>query len=799
MIKNYFKTAYRTLTLHKTYSITNIVGLTVGLLAFMLISTIVIDHYSYDRHWKNSNQLYRITSEKKVHDQNFSNKFESAPKGISAKLKTHFSEIIHYSSVESRPLTLQINKQKKQIAEIKILETDSNFFHLIDIQTIAGNPKQTVAHAKNITITESVYQKYFKGEVVVGKVIDNIPFDGKPEPYYINAVIKDFPHNTYLHTEAIVVMPIKTGMEIESNGGLQMQFLLLKPTTNIASFTGKINQWNEKHNLDNDSKEYNLELQSIKDIHLSITPRGENPKKPIYILIAIGILIIVLVSFNYINLSFAHALKRTQQIGIRKVLGASQKHLIIQMSVESMLLFGSAFVMAFLCYAIILPAFEKYVGNPLTMTYIQSAVMSIVLLFCWILLGLLCSLIPSLSFFNTKISLGLKKQLSLLRLPLNMGFTKILIVIQFTIAIVVAICMMTMHAQLQHIYTKDLGYQPKNLLLIDYVFYNGNHESFKQELLKYPAIESVGNAMWTPFSGSVDFHTVDDPSNSKTPIPVIFFYGDYDYLKTMGIKLIAGREMSKSYASDALQLDSLGNYKPTPSNMLVSASTAKRFDLKLNETNELLKKTPVGIFEDFNGASLKFPQSPAICFIAIDNWQQGSVVIRVKEGKHQEAREIVQTALKQFFPDQIVRVNWMDELVYNQYKEEEKQFQQLAFFTMVSILISLLGILGIAIYTIERRIKEIGIRKVLGATAASIIYLISRTFIILILIAMIIAFPIAWWLMRHWLNEFAYRIDIPILLFGITGLFILIGTMILVGFRIYRATTINPVSSLRDE
>lgn len=798
MIKNHLKTAWRTLIHNRIYSLSNLVGLTIALLIFMLISSLVVDELSYDRQWSNSTELYRMRVVPKETQEGFKNNSSDAPEGISAVMKTNFPEILGYTSINSHSRKLTVDRLSKQLAEISTLEVDSGFFNLFDTKIIAGNPKHVIAGAKNITLTASAVQKYFGGKDVLGSTFYNKPQEGQPEAYYVNAIIEDMPHNSSFQAEALVLMPKVIEFNPTETGSLKTQILLLKSTTDINSFSIKINKWYNGQKLNDWAKSFNLFIEPIKDIHLQSITGWENPMQDIYLLMGIAILILVLVSINYINLSFAHALKRTQQIGIRKVLGASRKNIILQMGIESTILFAGSFLIAFLGYLLISPAFEHYLEHPLTMNYQHSLFMFIGLLSSWIILGWLCSLPTALSLSKTQPSLELRKQLSFLKLPLNITFTKVLVVIQFAIAIVVAICMMSMRAQLHYLYSKDLGYEPKNLLAINYTSWEGKDQAFKQELLKNSYVTSVSLTSWTPFSGGADFKIVKDPNDPNKELPIVFVYADYDYIKTMGIKLLDGRTLSADYALDRPFTDSIHKGQPVFTNMLISEGTAQRLPFKLNKSSELLKNTPVGIFKEFNGASLKFPIGP-FAIKANNEWEGGCMLIRVQEGKKKEAFALVNNTWNKFFPNRIAQINWQEDQVQHQYDKEKKQYQQLVLFTSSSMMIAILGIVAIAIYTLERRVKEIGIRKVLGASVNMITYMISKSFILLLLIAILIAFPIAWWFTHKWLENFFYHIDVPIALFVFTGMFIGLTTLAIIAIRIFQTARINPVNSLRDE
>lgn len=800
MIKNYFKTAWRTIILNRTYSLTNLIGLTLGLLAVMLITTWVIDELSYDRQWKRSNELYRIRTIHYDQDGNIQYQLDRAPAGLSSSLTSAFPEILAYTNIELQSPKLVIDSIADRHMEMLVLESDTNFFNLFEVKALEGNPKQIVSHAKNLVVTRSAHQKYFNGKDVVGKTFYNLPEEGAPEAYYVNAILEDLPQNSHLHTDAILLIPHQQAFEPGKAGAYQGQYIQIRSETDTASLSKKINTWYATQQASGNKNKVEFTFQSIKDVHLSPTsmPNVSYPMRDIYLLAGICALALVLVCINFVNLTFAHAMKRTLETGIRKVLGANKRHLLAQMSVESLLLYGTALLLAFSLYLIALPIFERYLGHPLTITFQSSLPMFTGLIFCWLTLGIFCSLFPALTLSKTKVSEGLRKRVSVLNLPLNIGFTRGLIAIQFTIAIVVIISMLTIRAQLQYMDNKDLGYEPTNIMVVDFTQWEGKAQVFKQALLQHPSIMSASFASWTPFSGAVNFRPVEDPANPEVPQKVAIIQSDFDFIATMGMQLLEGRELQPQYALDAVEYTPETIQREIYSNVLTTESTMQKFQLALNEGSTSLKHTPVGILKDFHGASLRYPMG-FLAFEAQKDWEMGCLIVRATEGKEKEALSVLNSTWNTFFPNRLSRINWLEEQVRNQYQKEQKQFQQLAFFSGISMLLALLGVLGIAIYTIERKVKEIGIRKVLGASSVAIVKLISSSFTKLVGIAIIIAFPISWWLMHKWLEDFAFRIDMPVSLFVLTGLFTLFSMLAVVGLRSFRAAQSNPVNSLRDE
>ncbi|SEL53191.1 ABC transporter permease [Parapedobacter koreensis] len=798
MIKNHLKTAWRTMVLNRTYSITNLIGLSLGLVVVMLISSLVLDELSYDRQWTLRDELYRLRSIHSDKDGNVQFRSDGAPSGLGHALAAQFPEVIDYTNINSMTPKLTIDRLSNRYVDLDVLESDTNFFNLFDTQALEGNPKQIVAHAKNLVITESTHRRYFEGEEVIGKLFYSRPDAGEPDPYVINAILRDLPQNTHLHAEAILIVPHHQPFEPDKAGAQQGQYIHIQQGADTATLAAKINEWYTRQQPEQRHGNIAFTFQSIKDIHLRSVTGWDSPMRDIYVLIGIATLILVLACINFVNLTFAHAVKRTLETGIRKVLGANRIHLISQIGAESLLLFGSALAVAFFGYVLVLPAFEKYLGHPLTLTFHRSLPMLAGLLFFWVLLGIFCSLFPALALSKTKATHELKKRLTILNLPLNTGFTKSLIALQFSIAMVVIICMLTIREQLRYMDAKDLGYKPENLLVLDYTQWEGKSQAFKQTLSQHPGITSVSLSQWSPFSGYAEFTEVEDPENPAHKEHIALFRGDFDLINTLGMQLIDGRKLQPNHALDAVTYDSITLQREIYSNVLVTETTAKNLHLELNSASAPLSHTPVGVVKDFHGASLRYP----IALMMIEaqrEWDAGCMLVRVADGQEKEALEAVIATWNDFFPNRISRINWLEEQIKNQYLNEQKQYQQLAFFSSISMLIALLGVLGIAIYTIECKVKEIGIRKVLGASVGSIVSLLSASFTKLVFVAAALAFPIAWWLMHNWLNNFAYRIEVPLLLFVLTGLFTFCCMLTVVGFKAFRAASANPVESLRDQ
>lgn len=798
MIRYYFKTAWRSIRQNRTYFLTNIIGLTVGLISLMLLTSLLSNELSFDKQWANKDELYRVRTAFVNEDGEETWRMAEAPSGLAHALSEQFPEATDYTRISHKQETLLLDAAKKTAADLKLLHADSNFFNLFETQALQGNPKQRVGHLKNLVLTQSAATRYFADQDIIGRVIETRPYEGEPETYYINAIIADLPQNSHLHADAILVQPSSEAFTPAIFADNQGQYLRLTKGTDIAKMDDKINQWVKTNDPNQNYKNSRYSLQSIKDIHLRSETGWNSAMRNIYLLSSISVLIVLLLMFNYINLNFAQALKHSVNTGIHKVLGASNRQLYIQAGAESSLFFSLSFVMAYIAYALLLPLFESYLQYPLTMTFIKSAPMLLSLLILWLTIGFICSMPGAHSLAKTKVAYALKKKISVLSVPLKAGVTRFLVVLQFAIALIIVCGMVAIRSQLQYIDQKDLGYNPKNLLLINFTNWEQQAKVFKETLLKRPSIQSASFSQWTPFSGGLDIKEVDSPNGNNAKQTFASFPADLDLPETLQIKLLDGRYLNEKYADDIFLYSPETANRAIRSNVLITAGLISSLQLHIDEGSTNLQHTPVGTIGDLHAGSL---HHDLLGFIieGQQEWDEGALMIRFAEGQEKEARTIVSDTWNQFYADKTLQINAMESLVKQQYKKEQSEYQQLAFFSGISLFIAFLGILGLSTFTTERRVKEIGIRRVLGAPISAIIALLSTSFLKLVGLAFVIAFPIVSFLITKWLDNFAYRIELPYILFIIVGLGTLTMTLILVGSKAVRAARANPVDSLRDE
>jgi putative ABC transport system permease protein len=771
MFKNYLKTSWRAITKNKVYSLINILGLTIGLGACMLVATVVIDDLSYDRQWSKGDDLYRIITINKMGDGLY-DRWESSLAGLGPKLKNEFPEVKAAAGIFNYKQRLKLNENDPNGMEVSILHADTSIWKMLDFKVLDGNPQKYVEGTRNIVISESFRKKFFSRENPLGKIIYDVPtYSEKATPYLITGVIKDIPSNTVFRSEVIMLNQPRTEDLYKSQGGtLSPNYILMKPGVNMASFTQKINKWYAGYVKDKNP--FQFEFQPVKDIYLhsdfaqSQEVRGSSQN--IYILSGVALLLLIIACFNFINLSTARAIERLRETGVRKILGADRRQLIAQFLTESVLFFIISSFFATILYQLSLHPVEKYLGHALAQTFLSKNYLLISSYCIILLISLFAGIYPAWIMSGFKPAATLKGKLFSGNSAGQNFVRKSLVVLQFSISIIVLVALIIVKQQVYFMKNKDIGFNKNNLLSIGHVSWDGKGQSFKNELLSQQGVVNASITGWLPTEEAGSMSTrMDDPLHPGNKITVWFINGDLDLAETLGLHLKSGRFLDKTFSEDTMSQDSLMRmdsakyvFASKHQSSVITSYAAKALNVNaLNIPIQHGETTPVGIVDDFNNESLKVPIKPTI--ITADNTlNYGGMLIRVKPGSERQVTTAINKLWRQFYPNKLLDIKYVDDMLAEQYKSESKLQQLFAFFGGLSMFLAVLGIFGLVVQATEQRVKEIGIRKVLGASIQSIIGLFSIDFFKLIVIAILIASPIAWLLMNKWLMDFAYRIHI---------------------------------------
>ncbi len=813
MIRNYIKTAWRNINKNRTYAAINILGLTIGLTACMLMATVVLDDLSYDKHWSRKDDLYRILT---VDTAGLMGKSASALANLGNEFKNNFPEVEAVASVRTWENQFRLKKEDDQSIEMQLVQADTNVWKLLDIHILEGHPQEYVAGQANLVISESFRDKHFKpNENPVGKTIYSISgYNDEPSPFLITGVMANLPQNTYLRAEGLqLTRPRTMELNLSPWGFYDEQLMLMKPGTDMAAFTEKANRWYRGYLTEATEAQLQrlpiYQFQPIEKIYLHSDfafQRVKGNPGNIYIFSGVSILLLTIACINFINLSTAGAIRRMRETGVRKVLGAGRKQLIGQFLTESLLFFVLSGLAASLLYMLALGSLEKFIGHGLTLHLLGSSLTAITLLSSLLLISLLTGVYPAWVLSGEKIIHTLKNQLGTGKYAGTL-VRKSLIVSQFGIAILVLIGMATVWRQMQFMQEKSLGYEAAHVLNIPQFAPGSSAGALKHEISRIPGVQQVSLAGWTPTigTGSMSKH-VTNPRNPEEKTEVNFMAGDTDFASVLGFKLLEGRFFDERERNTGFNLQKFfsGNeedklHQMQQAKALITKSTAAMFDVtELGHPIKDLDIIPIGIIEDFHTRSLHDPV-PLTVVMVDEEPTYANFLIAVAPGQEAAVASAVHQVWKQFHPDKPFQLDHLQSLVDAQYEKEAKQQQLLGLFSSLMLFLAALGVYGMIVHATGQRTKEIGVRKVLGASVTSIVRLFSVDYVQLVLIAALIASPIAWWLMNKWLEDFTYRIDVQWWVFALAGLVALAVALLTVSGQAIRAAVANPVDSLRDE
>lgn len=788
MIKNYIKTAFRSLLKNKGFTFINVFGLALGLATCLLIVFYVFDELSYDRYNTKYERIYRVNTDLKYGGTVTSFAISAPPVG-DAMVK-EFPEVEKSTRI-ALAINLRFKKGNEIIQEDRSIYCDPAIFDVFTLPMIAGDPKTALKEPNDIVISEKAAKKYFNSTDVIGKTLTTVGNDGN-SIYKITGVIKNIPEQS--HFKADFLFGLDANQSKGWNGFRLNTYILLKPGADPKGLEAKFDGLLRRHI---DTKDFNytkfaahgnfirLSLTPLKDIHLTsnrqreLSPNGNI--QYIYIFSAIAIFILVLACINFMNLSTARSANRAREVGVRKVLGSSRKHLVAQFLTESLIVTLVAAVIAVLIALLLLPFFNQVSGKELsiglqTFTRLLPALLVII-----VVVGILAGAYPA--FF-----LSAFQPVHVLKGKLSAGFKgsklrSFLVVFQFGISIFLIIGTLVVYNQLNYIQSKDLGFNRDQVLIVKNVTTLKDPKILKQETKQ---IAGVINATLTSFlpTGTLRFPNVFESSSGKK-IQGEFWTVDEDYISTMGMKLAAGRNFSNQFATDS-------------SAMIINETAAKMLGYNGDPSERINEKYHIiGVVKDFNFSSLRDNVTPLVMVTAPD-WM-ASLNIKVNTANLPALMARIESTWKQLSPNQHFEYSFMDEDFNAMYNNEQHMGKLFFVFTTLAIIIACLGLFGLAAYAAEQRTREIGIRKVLGADVSALVAMLSKDFIKLVLISIFIATPLAWWAMHQWLQGFAYRQNIQWWVIASAALGSVIIAFITVSFQSIKAAVANPVDSLRSE
>jgi len=794
MIKNYFKIAWRNLRKNRLYAFINILGLTVGIVSCLMIGIYIKHELSYDRFNQNAERTVRVTM-----DYNFggeTQKIAVTGTKIGPQFKREFPQVVDFVRTYKRTRVVSYNNQL--FDEQNFFYAEPSFFKIFSFKLVRGDVANALSTDDKIVITESTAKKYFEQEDPIGKVLKV-----GDKNFMVSAIAADPPSNSQVQFDFIAPFNVLDAAKTEDwTSANYITYLLLRNKEDIQPLAKQITDYMkgvDKNELKTTGSQHlTFHLEPLTSVHLySNLPDSFEPNGSItyiYILIVVAVLILVIAGVNYVNLSIAQSAGRGAEIGIRKVLGAAKQQLFKQFIGESLLVTAIAALLSVALSFVMLPFFNSLSGIQFQFGALFDPVVLLCLVTLAIIIGFLAGAYPALLLSNVKLAKILKSGFSFTS---GQNVRRSLIIFQFIISIFLIISTVVILQQLSYIRNKDVGYNKSNVVVlpVDYKMVP-QVDAFKKLVNGIPGVESVAAANNEPddVKWGDAIQTKDGKSLTVNALPM-----DEDFIKTMQLKIVAGSDFNHT---DVLQVDTTHQYKNFRYTFMLNESAAKALGWTPEQAigKEISKNYPgriKAVVKDFNFKSFHDPIGPLLIFL--DHDQTGDIFVRINGNNTASVIPAIEKLWKDRVPYRPFEYKFLDEDYDALYRTEQRTAGVFTTFSLLAIVLACLGLFAVTAFAVMQRTKEIGIRKVLGATIANIILLISKDFLWLVIVATAIASPIAWFTSHKWLEDFAYRIAIHWWIFIAAGAASLIVAGVTVSVQALKAALANPVKSLRSE
>ncbi|HEY8958023.1 ABC transporter permease [Chitinophaga sp.] len=801
MFRNYFKIAVRHLQRHKLITVINISGLAVGMACCILIALYVRDELSFDRFHHNADNIYRVTTQS-IRQAGNAEYGAATQFPVGPNLKKDISSIKEAVRICAPGSTLYTVGDKK-IWEENTGFVDEAFFRVFNFPLLEGNPATVLKEPYSIVLTESAAKKYFGDASPVGKLIKV----GNSYSCTVTGVAKDLPANTDLRMTMLISFSTMLKEALKGGSDMEAQWFMFsnnvtyvqlndhtdpaKLTKDLQTFvTTHIGGILKRHNI-----QFALELQPIRNVHLH--PEGDKglDNSPlIWLYIAIAVFLVLIACINFMNLTTARAHERAKEVGLRKVLGAERKSLILQFLTESLVISVISFLLAILLVGLVMPLFNTITGKELLLLSAADSFLYGGLLLLVLVVGLIAGSYPAL-YLSGLIPVRVLKG-SFVTSGSRVFIRRGLVVAQFAVAVALIISTVVVFSQLRYWQTKNLGFDKEHLVNV----YLSGVDGTKTALLKAAFLNQSGVQQASAHNflmGSGVFNNnpvVREGQDDKDGFVAGIIQSDFDLLKTTGIKLVAGRDFNPALSTDSSDA------------FIINQAAAKQLGYKDDAVGKRIEWRPgymsrhgtiVGVVEDFNLRSLQSPVDPIIYLVRQE--EVAIITLRLAAGDQKAIMKRVESAWNSIIPDVPFNFTFVEDDIQARYVSERTLGKLFGIFSGLAIFIACMGLLGLSMLISRQRTKEIGIRKVLGASIANISLLLSKDFLKLVLIGICIASPIAWYGMEKWLQHFAFRIHIEWWVFALTAVIVVLIAWGTVSFQSVRSALMNPVKSLRSE
>lgn len=796
MLTNYLKFALRNARRNKSFSLLNILGLSVSLTAVILMALFIENELSFDNYHEKGDRIYRVVDSKKTTDVLLNSAATAAPVGPA--LQHDFPEIEAFARLIQTDAL--IKNDEYQSKERSGFFADPGVSKIFDISWIDGSAAQALVNPQSIVLTKTMATRYFGSTAAVGKalIVDRINM-------LVTGVIDDLPQNTHLRFDFLISMSTaqQKGSGYDwlftnwySNNGYT--YILLPKDYDPSNLVKKLTEFDRSHDEAGDNTTHYYSLEKLRDIYLHSTRADQigatGNLRNLYIFSAVAVFILLLACINFINLSTASAANRAREVGVKKVVGATRNQLVNQFLIESFLTVTFSMLLAVIFSILILPAFNNFAEKSLKLEVFSSQhLIAMIMIVTGI--GLLSGSYPAFILSGFKPSSALKGRI--FSSVWNLNLRRTLVVFQFTVSILLIICTLVVYMQMNFLQNQDLGFKTSQTLVINFEGdknVRNKLEYIKSALLQIQGVKNIAASSSVPGDGTAGTWSMDFALHSSdtvhTELPV--YLVDYHFLKQYNIPITAGRGFDLKYAADSTE------------SILINETALRRLGIKNAEDvigkNVGMYPTDgkiVGIVKDFHFESLQKPVEPLL--LRILPLQLRLLSLELQGNNIKQTIASIEKSWKQLVPERPLEYKFLDETFNRQYDGEVKFGRVFGIFSFLAVFIACLGLSGLAAISTIQRTKEIGIRKILGASVISLTRLLGGNYLLLICISIMIASPIGWFAMKTWLNNFAYRGQISIWIFLTAGLGAAFMALVTVSFHSIRVATSNPINSLKNE
>jgi putative ABC transport system permease protein len=806
MIKNYFKMAFRILRRNKVFSFVNIIGLTLGIACCTMILLWVFDELSYDQFHDHKKNIYRVTQE-----HSFEGHSATTYLPLVKRLQADFPAVEKYVRFLPAKGLIQLDPQAS-FKEDNVFYVDSDFFEVFSFPLLMGDNTSALGEPNSILITQDTAKKYFGNVNPVGKVLkyNNLEYSGEPEKsLQVTGVLKNIPHNSHIKFDALISLSTFGELKLFEQYGWHwppmFTYVLLSNQDSLNRIKSQLSEFKVKHLPRKEAEVRDFHFQPLTSIHLKSHLKYELAANgdliQVYIFIVIAALIIFIACLNYINLSTAFGIKRAQEVGIKKVLGAKPLHLLIQFISESFMFILFAYIFALGIVVAVLPFFNQLLDK--NMSFYASVGQSplflltqvVFLLFITMLSGAYPALF--LSGFQPSYALKGKHRVS------GGNLRKALVIVQFAISVILISATVIVYQQINYVKKKNLGFDKENILVVplwgDKIV--NSIDVLKERLLKNPHVEkftaysNIIGANDRIYAYPIKAEGLPDDTQFEMSILIV----DYDFIDTFNLEIIKGRKFLETAGTDR---ESIIINESAQSILKWDDPLGKKLDVKYIKKGEDYSGKIIGVVKDFNLRTLHHRIEPLVIFVSDKNdadYLISCFSIKVSTTNIPSILEFLKNQWSEMESGELLEFTFLDERIASQYRAEQKAMRLITYFSFIAILITCFGLYGLTSFMTEAKTKEIGIRRVLGASVSEMTFHLTKEFLKWILLANLVAIPVAYLAGKKWLENFAYRIDIDIWIFIFSSVLAIVITLLTVSYQTIKAATANPVDSLRYE